>query len=281
MKPASLPFGRTSTIPLLMGVLNVTPDSFSDGGQFMDAHRASFHARRMMDEGADIIDIGGESTRPNATPLSPHDELQRVIPVIEAIREEAQKRQVLLSIDTRNAATMRAAMAAGAIIINDVSALTHDTQSISVVAETGAHVVLMHMQGTPQTMQDNPQYKNVVVDVTRYLESRIHACVAAGISKEKIIADVGIGFGKTPQHNVALIKNTYAFHILGVPLLVGTSRKSFISAVAGECAAEQRLGGSIASALHAARQGAQILRIHDVAATRQALLIDRELSPVA
>jgi dihydropteroate synthase len=260
-----------------MGIVNVTPDSFSDGGQFLDPAKAIQHGLRLLDEGAEILDIGGESTRPGASPITPADEQARILPVIEGLAGEAQKRGARLSVDTRNAATMRSAIKAGASIINDISALTHDPASLKAAAASKAHIVLMHMQGSPQTMQTAPSYRNVVREVFEFLEARIKACLEAGIAKKKMIADPGIGFGKTPQHNLELLKNLSAFHALGVPLLVGASRKSFISALYGPSTPEERLGGSLASALTAAQQGAAWLRVHDVKETRQFLRLWQDL----
>lgn len=267
----------TKTLPQIMGILNVTPDSFSDGGHFLSHKNAIKHALKLITDGADILDIGGESTRPNASVISPAEEQQRVIPVIKAITSEAHKRGVKISIDTRNASTMRAALDAGADIINDVSALSHDVDSLKIAAASNAQIVLMHMLGTPQTMQDNPVYKNVVQDVFEYLEQRINACVIAGISKSRIIADPGLGFGKTVEHNIALLANAHVFQKLDVPILIGASRKTFLAKMAGISAkiseGESRLPASLAAAIMAVQQGAQILRVHDALETRQALRV--------
>ena len=260
-------------LPLLMGILNVTPDSFSDGGKFYSLENAVSQGLQLMDDGADILDIGGESTRPNAEIIVPDIEQQRVIPVISALKPEAEKRGVKISIDTRNASTMREAVKAGADIINDVSALTHDAMSLKSAAATNAQIILMHMQGTPQTMQQNPKYENVVQDVYKYLEQRIKDCIAAGIAKSRLIIDPGLGFGKTVEHNITLLSHAREFQKLGVPVLIGASRKSFLAKLAGLNNEQSRLPASLAAAITATQQGAQILRVHDVVETRQALTV--------
>ncbi|MGE0665216.1 MAG: dihydropteroate synthase [Sphingomonadales bacterium] len=262
-----------SSGPVLMGILNVTPDSFSDGGRFLDLDAAVSHARRMIADGAGIIDVGGESTRPGADPVDPAEELERVVPVIEAL----QGCGVPVSVDTRRSAVMRAALDAGAGMINDVSALTADPDSLAVAAASGAAVVLMHAQGDPRTMQDAPRYVDVVAEVYTYLERRIEACARAGILIERLIADPGIGFGKTLEHNLALLRNLDRFHGLGCRLLVGASRKSFLGRLSGGAPADARLPGSLAAALAALRQGVHILRVHDVAETRQAIEVWRAI----
>jgi len=254
---------------LIMGVVNVTPDSFSDGGRYLAADAAIAHALRLEAEGADILDIGAESTRPGAEPVDLQEELRRVMPVIEALAPRARAR---LSIDTRKAEVMRRAAQSGAALINDVSALTHDPGALEVAAETGLAVVLMHAQGDPRTMQDSPHYADVVLDVYDWLGARIDACERAGIPRSRLIVDPGIGFGKTLAHNLALLGASSIFHGLGCPILLGASRKSFIGELTGADVAD-RLPGSIAAALLGARQGVQILRVHDVAATRQALAV--------
>jgi dihydropteroate synthase len=256
-----------------MGIINVTPDSFSDGGQNFLPEKAIQYALQLMEDGADILDIGGESTRPNAHIITPNEEQRRVIPVIRAVKSQAQQRGIKISVDTRNATTMRAALDSGADIINDVSALTHDANSLAIAAASNAQIILMHMQGTPQTMQNNPVYKNVVQDVFEYLEQRIIICVAAGISKSRIIADPGLGFGKTVDHNVALLTHVHEFQKLGVPVLIGASRKSFLAKLAGLNNEQSRLPASLAAAITATQQGAQILRVHDVAQTLQMLRV--------
>jgi dihydropteroate synthase len=253
----------------IMGVVNVTPDSFSDGGRYLAADAAIAHGLQLEAEGADILDIGGESTRPGAEPIGIEDECQRVLPVIEGL---AARARVPLSIDTRNAEVMRRAVQSGARIINDVSALGHDPQSLEVAAATGVPVVLMHAQGDPRTMQRNPVYDDVVLDVYDALEARIEACEKAGIPRERLVVDPGIGFGKTLAHNLALLGALSIFHGLGCAVLLGASRKSFIGKLTG-AQADDRLPGSLAAALLGAAQGVQILRVHDVAATRQALAV--------
>jgi dihydropteroate synthase len=256
--------------PRIMGIVNVTPDSFSDGGRWLDAEAAVAHGLRLEAEGADILDIGGESTRPGAEPIGADEELRRVIPVIAAL---AKRARALISVDTRHAAVMRRAADAGAAIINDVAALGHDPDAVGVAAEAGLPVVLMHAQGDPRTMQLDPRYEDVVLDVYDWLAARVAACVAAGIPRERIVVDPGIGFGKTVDHNLALIAGLGTLHGLGCPILLGASRKGFIGRLAGGVPAGERLPGSLAAALVAAAQGVQILRVHDVAATRQALTV--------
>lgn len=250
-----------------MGIVNVTPDSFYDGGHHDGVSAAVVHAQRLMDEGADIVDVGGESTRPGAEPVASEVELARVIPVIEALRHG----NVPVSIDTRNAETMDAALHAGASIINDVSSLQHDPGSIEVASQHGCPVVLMHALGDPRNMQVNPQYKDVVSEVHEFLAARIDACVAAGIARSQLIVDPGIGFGKTFSHNMALIEGLDRFQDLGCSLLFGASRKSFLAKLGAGDSPEDRLAGSLAVALRATDRGANILRVHDVKATAQAL----------
>jgi len=261
--------------PRIMGIVNVTPDSFSDGGKFFDTNVAIEHALQLEAEGAEILDIGGESTRPGADPLDPDEECRRVIPVIAALARQSKAR---LSIDTRNAIVMQRALDAGAHIVNDVSALQHDPAAMAVVARTGAPVILMHMLGTPKTMQIAPTYDDVVLDVTDFLSARIAACVAAGIDASRIVVDPGIGFGKTLRHNLALMHALAILHGLGTPVLLGASRKSFLVKLMAEIGAPppaDRVPGSVAAALLGAAQGAQILRVHDVGATRQALAVQQ------
>ncbi|RMD88523.1 MAG: dihydropteroate synthase, partial [Alphaproteobacteria bacterium] len=231
------------------------------------------HARAMIAAGADIIDIGGESTRPGAAPLWAEEEIERILPVISALADAS----VPLSVDTRHAAVMAAALDAGAAIVNDVSALTHDPGSLELVAARRCPVVLMHARGDPRTMQDNPVYEDVLGEVFAFLESRLRACEAAGIPRQRLIVDPGIGFGKTVRHNLTLINQIAAFHGLGVPLLLGASRKRFIGALAQEARPDHRLGGSLAVALAAVDKGVQILRVHDVAETVQALAVHQGL----
>lgn len=253
----------------VMGIVNVTPDSFSDGGDHATTDAAVAHGLRLIEEGAHCLDIGGESTRPGAAPVTPDEEQRRVIPVIEALAAEG----VVVSVDTRNASTMNAAMKAGATIINDVTALTHDPQALNVAAETGAYVALMHMKGDPRTMQQEPHYDDVVSEVYAYLAERVEACVEAGVSREKIAIDPGIGFAKNDEHNLTLISQLDRFKELGCGILLGVSRKSLIGRISGEKDPKNRLAGSLALALSGVERGATILRVHDVAETRQALAL--------
>lgn len=256
--------------PRIMGIINVTPDSFSDGGRHDTAKAAIAHGLRLVEEGADILDIGGESTRPGADTVPLDEELRRVMPVIEGLRASTDAR---ISIDTRNAEVMRRAAQAGADILNDVSALTHDPQALEVAAESGLPVILMHAQGDPKTMNDDPQYTDVVLDVFDFLEQRIAACEAAGIPKGKVVVDPGIGFGKHLRHNVAMMAGLATLHGLGVPILLGASRKKMIGQLCDVRDPEDRIPGSLASVLVGAAQGVQVVRVHDVAATRQALMV--------
>ena len=257
----------------VMGIVNATPDSFSDGGAYLDPAPAIAHAEAMIRAGARIIDIGGESTRPGATPVPADEEIRRVVPVIAGLRAIAEAAGVTISIDTRNAGTMQAAQVAGATMINDVSALTHDPASLGVAAQAAGPVVLMHMRGEPETMQQSPAYDDVVLDVYDELQARIATAQAAGIEPGRIVADPGIGFGKTAAHNLALLDQLSLFHGLGVPLLVGVSRKGFLARLSANEPADRRLGGSLAAGLAAVGQGAQILRVHDVPETMQALRV--------
>lgn len=261
--------------PCLMGVLNVTPDSFSDGGRYADTDAAIAHGLALAEAGAEIIDVGGESTRPGATPIAGEDECKRVLPVVRALAEAG----LTVSIDTRNPVTMSAAAAAGAAIINDVSALTHHPQSAAAAAETGLSVILMHSLSDPRVMQDNPSYDHVVFDIYDALKARLVAAETAGIPRARLAVDPGFGFGKTPAHNLRLLAWAAIFHGLGVPLLVGVSRKSTIAHIAGDAAerVEARLAGSLALAQVAFDQGVQMLRVHDVAEAAQALAIWRAL----
>jgi dihydropteroate synthase len=255
--------------PLVMGIVNVTPDSFSDAGFTPDAARAIAHGIRLIEDGADILDIGGESTRPGSDGVAEAEELRRVIPVVEALAARGFK----LSVDTRKAEVMRAALKAGASMLNDVSALTFDPQAMEAVAEASCPIVLMHAQGDPKTMQLSPHYDDVALDVYDWLEARIEACVAAGIARGRIIADPGIGFGKSFRHNIDLLRQFTLFHGLGVPLLMGLSRKGFIGALTGEKTAGERVYGSLGGAVWSMLNGAHILRVHDVKATVAALAV--------
>lgn len=257
--------------PLIMGILNVTPDSFSDGGQFNRPQAAIERVRQMIGEGADIIDIGGESTRPGATAVSEEDELQRVIPVIETIRRDSD---IPISVDTSKPTVMRAAVEAGADLINDVRAL-REPGALEAASQTGAAVCLMHMQGEPRTMQQAPDYADVVAEVRTFLEERAGICQAAGIAREKIILDPGFGFGKTVQHNLTLFRHLTAFVDTGYPVLVGVSRKSMIGKLLGERPVEQRMAASVGLASLAGWLGAAILRVHDVQETADALAMCR------
>ena len=256
--------------PLLMGILNVTPDSFSDGGSYNRLDAALAHAERLLADGADILDIGGESTRPGAPYVSPEEELQRVLPVLERLAAL----QVPLSLDTRRTSVMRAALQAGAVdLINDVSAL-EDDGALALVAAANVAICLMHKQGNPDTMQQQPDYADVVQEVGGYLARRIELCLAHGIARERLLADPGFGFGKTLEHNLALLRALPQLEAMaGAPLLVGMSRKSMLGAITGEAQPDQRLGASVAAALLAAQRGARIIRVHDVKATHQALQV--------
>ena len=248
--------------PLLMGIVNVTPDSFYDGGRYIDPERAVAHACHLVAQGADILDIGAESTRPGAEPVTEEEELARVVPVVAAL---ARQVSVPISVDTTKSTVARAALDVGASMINDVSALQWDPEMASVVAQADAAVILMHMQGTPQTMQRAPRYHNVVTDVIAFLEGRMHAAIEAGISKTNIVLDPGIGFGKLLEHNLELLDGLSAFTRLRRPLLVGPSRKSFIGQLLGR-PPEHREWGTAAAVAIAVDRGAGILRVHDVAA---------------
>lgn len=256
-----------------MGIVNATPDSFSDGGMLLDEANAIRRGLNLVEDGADIVDIGGESTRPGAVPVDIAEEWRRVGGVIAALARAG----AVVSVDTRHAEIMRRALDAGARIVNDVTALTGDAESLPVVAGSGASVVLMHMQGEPATMQKDPRYDDVVAEVTDYLAARIAACRAAGIGLERICIDPGIGFGKTVGHNVQLLAACGQLRGLGPAVLIGASRKGFIARLSQGEGAQDRLGGSLAAALAAAAQGADILRVHDVAATRQALAVWRAI----
>lgn len=257
-----------------MGIVNVTPDSFSDGGDFAETEAAVARGQALIDAGADILDIGGESTRPGSHPTSIETEISRVAPVIEALA----KRGHLISIDSRHAEVMAAALDSGAKIINDVTALTGDPDSLDLAARSGAPVILMHMLGAPLTMQLNPTYQNVVEDIRAYLADRVDVCRAAGLAPARILVDPGIGFGKTVEHNVTLIHDLQRFRDLAAGVLLGASRKSFIGALSANEPAKQRLGGSIAVAIAGAARGARVLRVHDVAETVQALKIWRAVA---
>lgn len=255
--------------PRIMGVVNVTPDSFSDGGLHAGEAEGIAHARKLAREGAVILDVGGESTRPGSDPVAVEEELSRTLGVVKALVAEGQR----VSIDTRKARVMQEAVSAGAAIINDVSALTHDPQSIAVAAKLAKPLVLMHAQGDPRTMQLNPQYDDVALDVFDYLGDRVKACLAAGIPAGSICVDPGIGFGKSFRHNLEVMQKLTLYHGLGVALLAGVSRKGFIGALTGEKLAVNRAPGSVGGALYAASQGVHIVRVHDVRETAGALAV--------
>ena len=266
LRTRTLPIGK---LPLLMGVVNVTPDSFSDGGRFLEPAAAVEQGLRLAAEGADILDIGGESTRPGSHAVPAAEQLRRILPVIVSLGEQSA---VPVSIDTSDAAVAREAIAAGAEAINDVTALTGDPDMLPLAAAARCGVCAMHMQGTPPAMQENPVYEDVVEEVFEYLRQRRDALVAAGIEPGRIALDPGIGFGKTAGHNLALLAHLARLQALGCPVLVGLSRKRFIGQVLGDLHAD-RTAGTIGATLAAARHGVQILRVHDVAAVRQALLL--------
>ncbi len=258
--------------PRIMGIVNVTPDSFSDGGQYLALEDAIAAAQNMAGY-ADILDIGGESTRPGAVDVANAIEISRTAPVIDRLRSEGLT--TAISIDTRKAHVATVALAAGADIVNDVAALRFDPGLAAVVADSGAFVILMHAQGAPSDMQKDPRYGDVVLDVYDFIAQRIKFAVAAGIARDRIMIDPGIGFGKTQDHNLALIRHLSLFHGLGCPILLGASRKRFIGAISGAEAPQARLPGSLAVALSAVAQGVQVLRVHDVVETRQALALWR------
>lgn len=263
----------TGTGTRVMGILNVTPDSFSDGGRFATFEAAIHQADRLIADGADILDVGGESTRPFAAPVPIDEELGRVIPVIEAVR---QKHTIPISIDTTKAAVAREALRAGADIINDISALRHDPEMIALVRETEVPVIIMHMQGTPADMQVKPHYEDVVEDIVAFFRERIDWIVDSGVERSRLIVDPGIGFGKTVAHNLSLLKNLERLSVFGLPVLLGHSRKKFLGEIAGIPVEVQRDAVTgVAAALCLGKMA--IVRVHDVAATRQALLIAEAL----
>ena len=261
----SLPFAH---LPWLMAIVNTTPDSFSDGGKFLERHSAIDQALRHLDEGARIIDVGGESTRPGATPVALDDELRRVIPVVEQL---ARRASVLISVDTTKACVARAALDAGAHIINDISGLTFDPQMPAVCAAAQAGVVCMHIRGTPETMQDDPHYENVVEEIARFLDERLAALEQQGIAREQVVLDPGIGFGKTAGHNLEILQNIARFRAVGRPICIGHSRKRFLKKLLGR-PVDERLFGTVGISVALALQGAEIIRLHDVAASRDAIL---------
>ncbi|WP_210527258.1 dihydropteroate synthase [Rubellimicrobium arenae] len=275
------PRGRLARLsfeaPRLMGILNLTPDSFSDGGRFDAPDAALAQAQAMAAQGADMLDLGGESTRPGAVLVPEPEEIARVVPVLSRIRAESG---IPLSVDTRKAAVAEAALSAGADLVNDVSALSFDPRMGEVAARAGG-LCLMHAQGTPETMQANPRYEDVVLDVYDALEERIALAEARGVPRSRILVDPGIGFGKTVQHNVSLLQRVSLYHGLGCAMLVGVSRKGFIGTLGGAARAQDRMPGSVSVALHAVRQGAQMVRVHDVGETRQALSLQQAVGGTA
>lgn len=273
--PRAAVAGLTMDCARIMGILNVTPDSFSDGGDHADPDAAVARALAMQQDGAEIIDIGGESTRPGAVTVSETQEIDRTAPVIAAIRAQSD---VAISVDTRKSAVAQAAIAAGASMVNDVAAFSYDPALADVTAASGLPVCLMHAQGDPATMQNNPVYDDVLLDVYDFLNARIAQAEAAGIAREAIVVDPGIGFGKTQDHNLILLRNLSLFHALGCPILLGASRKRFIGTIGGGQDAKDRVAGSVAVALYAVSQGVQILRVHDTFATRQALALAAAIS---
>lgn len=264
----TLSIGRT---PLVMAIVNVTPDSFSDGGKWADADAAVADALACIEHGADIVDIGGESTRPGSLPVSLDEELRRVVPVVEKLARLTEKP---ISVDTSKAEVARSCLEAGATIVNDVTALTGDPAMLDVVRATGAAVILMHMQGTPAIMQDHPHYGDVVAEVYQFLEARLQDCGARGIARERIALDPGIGFGKTAAHNLELLGRLAVLQHLGRPVCLGVSRKGFFGKLLGKRSVDRRLAGSLAAACHAAvHDAAQIIRVHDVEETRDVLTV--------
>ena len=255
--------------PHIIGALNITPDSFSDGGKYLALEDALSHSLSLLDHGADIIDVGGESTRPGAEIVDENEEIKRTIPLIK----ELSNKGVVTSIDSRKSKVISAALEAGAQIVNDVSALTFDKESIEVVKKTGVPVILMHMQGNPQTMQKSPQYTCAPLDIFDYLKERIQFCNNHGIDRSQIIVDPGVGFGKTSEHNIEILNYLTLFHGLGCPILVGFSRKRFISEIGSEASEQERLAGSLGAGLLSLNQGVQFLRVHDVFETKQAISV--------
>ena len=255
--------------PRIFGIINVTPDSFSDGGDALAHEDALRRGKAMLDAGADILDVGGESARPGAAPVGIEEEIARAVPVVRGLSDLGAK----VSIDTRHAPVMEAAIEAGATIINDVTALSHDPDSLDLAVASGLPVILMHMQGDPGTMQDNPQYEDAAQDVFDYLKQRVAECEAAGMDRSRIAIDPGIGFGKTLDHNLDILARLNLYRDFKCPVLLGVSRKTFIGKLGGDAAPKERLGGSLAAVLAAAARGVRLFRVHDVAETRQALTI--------
>src|SRR5215211_3703209 len=259
--------------PIIVGILNVTPDSFSDGGDFLDPEAAAEHAVAMLDEGAGILDLGGESTRPGSDPVSQEEEIERVVPVLERIL--SLRPEAVISVDTYRADTATAALQAGARLINDVTALRGDPRMASLVEEAACPVILMHMRGEPKTMQEEPHYTDVVREVGDFLAERAEYAIAAGVGPENVILDPGIGFGKNLEHNLALLQGLDAIVNLGFPVLVGASRKSFIGSITGVQEAKERIFGTVAATVLAYQKGATFFRVHDVRANREALAVAR------
>lgn len=258
---------QTGSRPLLMGIVNVTPDSFSDGGNWFEPENAVEHALKLATDGADILDIGGESTRPGAAPVDLHEELRRTIPVVQRVRDQSP---LPISIDTYRAEVARQALDAGATIVNDISGLTFDPQMINVCAASDCGIVCMHIQGTPQTMQIEPRYDDVVAEISAFFSERIQTLADGGIDPQRVVLDPGIGFGKTADHNLEILSHIAAFRRLGRPVLIGHSRKGFLKKLLNR-PVDERLFGTIGVAIAAAMQGADILRVHDIAAVRDAI----------
>jgi dihydropteroate synthase len=257
--------------PVVVGILNVTPDSFSDGGNFLDPEAAAGHAATMLDEGANILDVGGESTRPGSDPVSQEEEIQRVVPVLERIL--AARPEAVISVDTHRSTTATAALEAGASLVNDVTALRGDPRMAPVVGEAECPVILMHMQGEPKTMQKDPHYEDVVREVRDFLAERAEYAVAAGVRPENIVLDPGVGFGKNLEHNLDLLRNLDAIVDLGFPVLIGASRKRIIERITGAQEAKARVSGTVAASVLAYERGATFFRVHDVRANREALAV--------
>ena len=258
---------------LIMGILNVTPDSFSDGGKYLEKNNAINHALAMIDNGADIIDVGGESTRPFSDPVSLDEEISRVIPVIEGIRKESD---VCISIDTTKSEVATAALDSGASLINDVSAMEVDPLMIDVALKFDCPIIIMHMKGTPKSMQNNPQYESLISDIKDYLQERVDFIVSKGVNSKKIVIDPGIGFGKTVENNFEIINNLNHFTKMGLPVMLGASRKSFIG-ISLDLPEEDRLEGSLAANIIGLQNGAKIFRVHDVAETNKAFVIANKI----
>jgi dihydropteroate synthase len=261
--------GLSLDVPRILGIINVTPDSFSDGGEAFAVDDAVRQGRAMIVAGADVLDVGGESTRPGAQPVTVEEEISRIKPVVQALAGEG----FTVSIDTRRALVMAAAIEAGASIVNDVTALTGDPDSLALASDSGLPVILMHMQGEPGTMQDNPQYDDAALEVFGYLKERVQICEAAGVKRDRIAVDPGIGFGKTLDHNLDILARLDIYRDLGCPVVLGASRKSFIGKISRGEAAKDRVSGSLAAVLNALAKGVRLFRVHDVAETRQALAV--------